>query len=536
MIAALLLACGSGVELSEGGEVTCEAPELRLGQPFDQRTAFQESMKTAELHGGGAVAEDFDRDGRLDLFMPGERIHQMRWGVVPAEREDPLFLEDRTAFDGMELDFAVGATAVDYDGDGDLDVLVIRWERPHALLRNDGDRRFTEVGATAFPDAPSLKSQSASWGDIDGDGDLDLFVGSYGDATTIDVLEDSANCSDHIPDPAELWRNEGDGTFTDVSDRLPAEVHDGYSFMSGFYDIDGDGFPELFSAHDDALCAPSVMLANEGGTFSVVRGNGFDAGTHDMGMGVGDLNGDELPDFLLTSWNGSSFLQSSVGGDGTLRWVDQAQSLGLSAAGAPRDRPAQAEPGDQVYGWGAELVDVDNDGDLDALQVFGFWSYYEGAGDPFRQRDGLWIQEGGSFTDQAVRLGMAHEGMARGLLVADLNHDGYVDVLRRVLDGPTPLSVSRCGEAGWVSVRLRAPGPNTHGVGAKVRVITGDRTQVRWIGSGSSGMYTGAPLVAHVGVGETDRVDRIEVVWPDGERSVVRNVAARQEIVLTRVE
>ena len=518
------------VELIEDGVRVCSDPDLRNADAFDYKSAASERHDQALLHGGGLLVEDLDDNGFFDLFLPSETEHDLRWG-----RDGDLEqLFDAGAADiaGLPLDFSVGVNAVDYDADGDLDVFVTRWERPNTLLRNDGDRRFTDVSATAFPDPRSLKSQSASWGDIEGDGDLDLFVGSYGKFTRIDVNDPVPDCSDHDAEDAELWRNNGDGTFTDISDALPHEVHEGYTFMSGFYDIDGDRYPELFVANDDGKCQSSLVVDNVGGAFAV---EDFNPGSHDMGMAVADLNDDEIPDFLLTSFNTASLARSSVADDGRVFWVDYSDAMGLTVDATPPGTDAQH--GQQVYGWGAEFGDIDNDADIDATMLFGYWHYYTGKGNVGRQADGLWIQgDDGMFSDEGPAWGVADEGTSRGVVLADIDNDGYLDMVKRILDAPTPLYVSRCGEASWVRIRLSAPGPNTFGVGAKIRVITGDKTQIRWIHSGSSGMYSGAPLEAHVGLGDADRIDRIEVVWPDGRISAVEDVAARQKITVVRLE
>ncbi|HHO53018.1 MAG TPA: CRTAC1 family protein, partial [Deltaproteobacteria bacterium] len=523
----ILVACqgpaaisGPGVVLHEGGVVVCDDPSPRDGAPFDHGSSTSAGLQWAELHGGGLLVEDLDGDGWLDLLLPSERRARLYWG--PEGSFEIVDLDD------LDLDYAVGVTAVDYDGDGDLDVFITRWGgadviyssnqpidvlKPNVLLRNDGNRRFTDVSLEAFgPSAPFLKSQSASWGDIDGDGDLDLFVGSYGDRATLDVNDPQADCSDHRADPAELWRNEGDGTFTDISAQLPQEAHDGYTFTSALYDIDGDSLPELFIANDDGLCAPSLMLDNVDGTFVPHPGVGFHPDAHDMGMGVADLNGDELPDFLMTSWKTASYLQSSRSDDGRITWFDFTNDRGLGV-----DAPGDVGSPGQVYGWGAEFGDIDNDADLDAIMVFGYWDYYTGPQDPKSQPDGLWLQdEDGRFSDQGEAWGLAHPGQSRGVVLSDLDNDGYLDILKRRLDGDSPLSVSRCGDQAWARIRLRQPGPNTHAVGAKIRVFAGEGKQVRWIHSGSSGMYSGAPLEAHFGLGNAERITRIEVVWPDG--------------------
>jgi hypothetical protein len=520
--------------LVEGGLVTCADPALRDGAPFDDKEAAAQVLSEANLYGGGLLVEDLDQDGWLDLLLPSELSIQLFYGRAGVL--DDLFDDAHDTVVYPSLSRAVGATAADVDGDGDPDVLVTRWERPHTLLRNDGNRVFVDATAEAFgADPPAVRAQSASWADIDGDGDLDLFVGTYGLFADLDVTEPVADCSDHVPDAKLLWRNDGAGHFTDASDLLPPEVQDGYTFMSGFYDLHGDGFPELFVAHDDGLCAPSVMLDNHAGVLSVNTTSGFHPNSHDMGMGVADLDGDELPDFLLTSWNGAYYVESEVGDDGTIRWFDYASIVGLVVDSAPKDNPGLALDGQQVYGWGAEFGDVDNDADLDAIMVFGWWQHFDGAGDPPTQRDGLWIQHPArQFTDEAAVWGVDELGISRGVVLADIDNDGWLDVLKRVLDTTSPLHISRCGDAAWARIRLEAPPPNTAGVGARLRIAADGIVHTRWITSGSTGMYSGSPLEAHVGLGAADTIDRIDVFWPDGATSTFEHVPSRQKLTIVR--
>jgi hypothetical protein len=218
-----------------------------------------------------------------------------------------------------------------------------------------------------------------------------------------------------------------------------------------------------------------------------------------------------------------------------MRWFDYADAVGLVVDAAPQSNPGAVEPGQQVYGWGAEFGDIDNDTDLDALMVFGYWQNYDGAGDPLLQHDGLWVQRAErTFVEEGAAWDLDEPGISRGVVLADIDNDGWLDVLKRVLDTTTPLHISRCGEESWVRIRLSAPAPNTYGVGAKIRVTAAGKTQVRWITSGSTGMYSGAPLEAHFGLGTAGLIESLEIVWADGARSNFVDVTPRQMITVAR--
>jgi hypothetical protein len=512
----------STLELIEGGQQVCADPSRRDALRYDRRqTPRSQPVGEPNLIGGAIAIEDYDLDGHLDIFMPGETQHEFRWGTG----QD--YVADEAVLAGLDLAMSTGATNVDLDADSDPDVLVIRWERPPVLLRNNGDRTFTDITAQSGLGAYQTKAQSASWADIDGDDDLDLFIGSYGIRTEIDVNEPEPDCvTDREPDLPQLWRNEGDGTFSDISGLLPPQVGEGYIFMSGFYDLDDDGFPELFTAHDDGLCAPSLLLDNVGGeSFVVDEGSAFHPASHDMGMAVGDLNGDELPDFALTSFEVLPVLESTRSGlgDNGAIWIDSAAARGISLVQG------------QAYGWGTEFGDLDNDADLDLVATFGYWDYYDGSLDPREQPDGLWLQgSDGLFGQVAPEWRVADTGYSRTVVMADLNRDGWLDMAKRVLDAPTLMDLSRCGTESWLLVRLQDEGANRNGIGARIIARSEGEKQVRWMQSGSSGMYSGSPLEVHFGLGQAETVD-LEIVWPDGERTPLDGVPTRQGVTVRRI-
>ena len=367
---------------------------------------------------------------------------------------------------------------------------------------------------------------TSSWGDLDADGDLDLFVGNYG---FVDE-SDGTTQSDMAPaEPSFLYLNQGDGTFADHSDTLPDALHDGYTYAGGFFDLDDDGDLDLYTVNDFGRVAPNTVLWNEGGALihRPEASAGLDRAITGMGLGVGDLNGDGWPDLAIPEWGNNLLLESRP--DLGL-WIDVSEVTRFWV-----DRPRG-----QRVGWGTEMGDVDNDGDLDLLHQYGFlandnpseWS------NPIDQPDGLYLNDGAgdayTFSDVAADWLTADPGMTRGGLLVDLNRDGWLDIAKRNLGGPSVVYLSHCGSEAFLEVHLRQPGMNRFAVGAKVVVVAQGRSQTRWVTAGGTGYAASGPPEVHFGLGSAAVVDRIEVSWPDGHTSAHEVVATRASVTLTR--
>lgn len=509
---------GPRVEVALGPSVMCAEPGLRAEQgPFAVRLARREPLPEplTRLVGGGVVVADLTGDGLDDVFLPGRvdaQLHVAR-GTGAFEDEAPARLPP------VDLSYATAGSAADVDADGDLDLLVLRWDLPNVLLLNDGAGGFTD-GTRESGLRGIARSQASAWGDADADGDLDLFVGNYGPHP-----RDPFAVSDfEVADPSQLWLNDGRGRFTDASAWIPQDVQDAYTFMAGWLDLDDDGRDDLLVINDFGWARANRLLWSRPGGLVEDADDAarFAIPFAGMGLGVGDVNGDEVPDFVQSSWRATSLLVSAPG---RRQWFESAEALGLVA-----DWDGDAA---QVFGWGTALVDLDSDGDLDVPMNFGAWDEYTRKDD---MRDALFVrQPNGTFVDEAEAWGFGDRGAARGLVVADLNDDGWPDLVKRVLDAPTRLYASRCGAAAWLTVVPRAPGSaNPFAVGARVRVVAGDRVWNRWIQGGGTGMYGSGPAEAYVGLGDVDRVDDVQVRWPDGTWTSTGPVDARRVLTLVR--
>jgi enediyne biosynthesis protein E4 len=468
----------------------CARPQDReaLG-PYDPWVADGTPDTRAWLS-GGLLAGDMDGDGLLDVLAPLEDEAKLFRGRPNAMA---LYSERLDAFD---LSRGTGGSLADVDGDGDLDLLVLRYDEPAVLLRNDGGGRFSDASAD-LPIPVVGPTTSSAWGDIDLDGDLDLFVGSYG---YLDREGARAGRS-------YLFENDGRGVFFDRSDRLPAVLHRGYTRVGGFHDLDGDGYPELYIVNDVGSVEANVLLWNHHGELVLDEGTGLSLQMAGGGLGVGDVDNDDVPDFLIPQWGWVSLMLSSEGG----RWVDNAYARGLNGGA------------DERVGWGAELADLDNDGDLDGVVAYGTIEV-DGWDNPERQPDALFLQqEDGTFVDVAREWGVDDDGKNRGVVVADFDGDGWLDLAKRDLNGPSTIYRSRCGRSHFLKVRLRDEFvANRNAIGARVRVFTDDgRAWSRWMTAGGTGYGTGGPPEVHFGLGELERIARIEVRWPDGAESAV---------------
>lgn len=493
----------------------CVDPALReeLG-PFEVFVKEGPAASAALMWSGGLLAGDLDDDGLLDLVSPFEPFARLYRGHAGGPPQDMSF-----RLNGFDLTMGSGGSLADMDGDGDLDVLVLRYERPAVVLRNDGDGNFGDVTARSGI-AASGPTTSSAWADIDGDGDLDLFVGAYGDLAS------------ETPAQSYLYENAGDGTFIDRSAQLRPLIPDGFTRVGGFHDLDGDGFPELYIVNDVGSVAPNVLLRNRYGTFERDDNwSGLDLTMSGGGLGVGDVNHDDIPDLLIPQWDDLSLMLSGSGG----WWSDHAQVVGL----------APDEARGQTVGWGAELADLDNDGDLDGLVAYGglavdlpYWDNPEEQPDALfiQQADGTFVDEAPEWCDRESGICLDDDGKNRGFVVADFNNDGWLDVVTRNVDGPSSLYLSRCGGGHFLEIALRDEAiANRNAVGARVKVISGDRSWVRWVTAGGTGYGTGGPPALHFGLAEVERVDRIEVLWPDGGLSWVGTaLATDQRITIVR--
>lgn len=525
----------SGVEgiLSSSGVVACEDPSerSRLGALYepDLGEAWKEQhppgIRSEEpFPSGGVAVADFTGDGLLDFFLPADTPCMLFVGQADGTVADE---SDRRIPFAERHCRAWGAAAGDYDGDGDLDLYLPRERFPDVLWENDGTGLFTDVTDAAGIPETWCGSRSASWGDMDGDGDLDLFVARH----RVILEEIAGECV--RPEAPESWsmesggantllRNRGDGTFEDVSDRLPFHGLYAYSFVGGWYDLDRDHDLDLYLINDfSPHTTDSTAWMNDGAGFfrELPASAGLQLPGFAMSLSAADLNADGHPDFVVSDIDRLHLLESL----GRLEWVNRATARGL----LPDPERVQAAA------WGVALEDVNNDTRVDVAAVYGPTEdpLAEGIEATIRQPDALFVQQpDGSFLDEGLEWGFDDLAVGRGMVVADLDGNGWVDFVRpNYRTGPTRVTYQRCGEEAWATVSL--DGPHS-GYGARVELEADGLLQVRWMDPTNESLGSTGPAQVHFGLGEATRIDVVRVFWPDGTITTNRDIPPRQHLVI----
>ena len=499
-LGALLLAAPRPARALHFTEVSASAG---VHAQFGYRTRIPSSP---QMVAGGVAAGDFDGDGHVDLFVVGGAFGPAQ---LLRSRGDGTF-EDVAAAAGVAFfdSLAVGPLFFDADGDGRLDLFVGSiLGGPIRLLHNVDGTRFEDVTAVSGLTA-SENTFGASAADFDGDGRLDLFLPHWGSAR--------GEC--------HLWRNLG-GRFecadqAGLSDLVRGDVD--YTFTGNFADVDEDGLLDLLVTSD--FGTSRVYLQVPGGHFR--DGTGYEINDENgMGSAVGDYDGDGHLDWFVSAvWDPDGFAEGDWGVHGNRLY----RNIGGGRFADETDRAGVREG---FWGWAASFADLDNDGHLDLIHVNGFQrSAPEFHNDPTR----LFMARGdGSFAEQSFASGLADTAQGRGIAVFDADGDGDLDLV--IANNGQPVSLWRNdsdGLAGWLEVECRGRAPNTQGIGARIELTANGATQVRELRAGTN-FLSQDPPIAHFGLGSVHRVAVLTVRWPDGTTTRLEDLAADRRLVVT---
>jgi hypothetical protein len=434
-----------------------------------------------------------------------------------------------------------GVLVFDYDNDGWEDLYVTNYG-PNILYRNNGNGTFTDVTSRAGVGDPRWSSAAAA-ADYDGDGDLDLFVVNYLDYDINHLPTEGKFCFyKGIPVACGprglkgagdvLYRNNGDGTFTDVSQAAGVGDPNGYYGLGAVWgDYDNDGKPDLFVANDST---PNYLYRNNGdGTFTdlaVQTGVAYsEDGREQAGMGVDfeDYDNDGWLDIVVTNF--SDDYNTIYHNSGKGFFTDASYDTGIAADSQPD------------LSWGAGFVDFNNDGFKDLFIASGhIYPQVDPHGfkTTYRQQNKLYLNDGsGKFRNVTERAGsgLKIKRSNRGAAFADFNNDGWMDVAVTALD-EAPVLLMNQGKLGnhWIEVKLAGTRSNRRGVGARISVETSQGKQIREVKAGGS-FASSNDFRAHFGLGKVDVVKELVVKWPSGKVIRMSSIAA-DRIVVVREE
>ncbi|HEV2826220.1 MAG TPA: CRTAC1 family protein [Pyrinomonadaceae bacterium] len=493
-----------------------------------------EKKYIVESMSGGVALFDYDNDGYLDIYLVNSLTVDM---VKPKQKTksalyhnngDGTFTDVTDRAGVGDIGWGMGVATGDYNNDGWDDIYVTCLGANH-LLKNNGNGTFTNVTQKAGVGDPRW-STGAAFVDYDNDGKLDLFVSNYvdfdvnnlpefGKGRTCQFKGVPVQCGPRGLKGAgdTLYHNNGDGTFTDVSKKAGVSDPDGYYGLGVICsDFDGDGLVDIFVANDST---PNFLYHNNGdGTFkdigfpsgTAVNENGSEQGS--MGVTLGDYDHDQRLDLFVTNFDDD--YNTLYHDDGKGSFTDVSYAAKLAAVSLP------------YVGWGTSFFDYDNDGWVDLLVVNG---HVYPQLPTYRQRNLVHHNnQDGTFTEVGAQLGapFSEKRTGRGAAFGDIDNDGDVDVVINNLDGPPQVLRNDGGHANnSVLIKLIGGKSNRDGVGARVKVVSGNLTQIGEVHSGDSYLSQN-DLRLHFGLEQRTKIDLIEVRWPSGafDRAVAAGV------------
>ncbi len=476
--------------------------------------------------GGGAAFLDYDRDGNIDIYAcSGTWLEGVSKSEKPSELPgNHLYrnlgngtYEDMTKKAGVGGPwYSMGVACGDFNNDGYPDLYLSNYG-PNVLLKNNGNGTFSDITKRANVSGDNECSIGATWFDYDNDSFLDLYVGNF---LKFDPDYNYYYAPDGFPGPmaydAEpdfLYHNNGDGTFENVSAAMGIADIDGRAMGVGSADYDADGWVDIYVANDHTH---NYLWHNvEGKRFEdrgVMSGTAFSqAGEATVSMSVdfADYNFDGLLDLFVSDDTYCSLYENL--GNGVFSDKGIASNISMAAA--------------QFVGWSSSFMDYDNDGDADIFKTNGALKHLYG------QEDQLFQNEGdGTFRDVSLELGeyFQRELVGRGACIGDYDNDGDLDIfIINLNDKAVFLRNDKGNNNNWLILKLTGTTSNRDGIGARVKVTAGGKTQTAQKKSTTGYLSQNDPRM-HFGLAQSGKVDKIEIIWPSGKSQILENLDSNQ--------
>lgn len=541
---AILLLCLALLSISVHGQEKKKAPApkpilpaltditTKAGITFTHGIGDDKLSNIVESTGAGVALFDYDGDMDLDIYFVNgcylKEISHPRGRVNTGKLKNMLFrnngngsFTDVTDKAGVgDTSYGMGCLAADYDNDGDKDLYVTNYG-PNKLYRNNGDGTFTDVTVKAGVDCP-LWSTGCTFLDYDRDGNLDLYVGNY---LLFDPEYRNYFAAEAFPGPLSyqgqpdvLYRNNGNGTFSDVTKEAGVYNANGRAMGVASADLDNNGYMDIFTANDGM---ENYYYQNNGkGKFTeiaLLSGTGFGQNgeaTSAMGPEFGDFNLDGLMDILVPDMAYSCLYLNQGKG----MYTEMSARAGIAVACG------------QYTSWSGNFFDFDCDGYLDIFMSNGDSHHLE------PEEDLLFLNEKGKrFKDISAQTGKDFQDkfVGRGSAVGDIDNDGDLDIVVLNLNArPRLLRNDGGNRSHWLLIHLKGKTSNRDAIGAIVKVTAGNKTQTRHAVS-SSGYLSQSDFRLHFGLGQHTKADKIDIRWPNGQVQTITDIKTNQLLTIT---
>ncbi len=462
-----------------------------------------------DAESGGVAAGDYNNDGHTDLY------------IVTGDSSDNVLLRNtglgnfinETSGSGVALSghWSSGPVFADINGDGWQDLLVGSMHgEGYYVFTNDQDGTFTDTSSSANVDQQfsSQNDITSSLGDIDNDGDLDLFVGHHRFIVS--------------GDRNHLWVNDGSGVFSAGDTGTGITVFGGFdmSFAATFVDLNHDGWQDILISADNNQ---SQIYQNDGdGTFSLTTDEEVITDQNGMGSAAADFDNDGDIDWFVTS----IYEAPGTFRTGNRLYINDGNGVFFEDS-------SNAGVRDGAWGWGACAADFDNDGWLDIFHVNGMHSSSGVTEDHDNDASRLFLNnQDDTFTESAAAFGIVDTTQGRGLVCFDYDHDGDIDIFVFVVDGPTQLFRNNLTDnPGWLQVDVAPEESGKTTAGTVIEIDIGTLTQTRQLTIGSN-FESQNPLRQHFGLGGSVIIDELRVTWPSGSQIVMQDVDINQLLLV----